>query len=111
MPFNMSGPVLYYNKKAFSAAGLDPNSPPKTLDDLKAAAEKLKDNGVSAPLGCKTDPIFFEQWTAMADKLFVNNGNGRSSRATKALFDNVDRPHHLQLARRHGEGRPGRDQR
>jgi sn-glycerol 3-phosphate transport system substrate-binding protein len=87
MPFNTSGPVLYYNKKAFSAAGLDPESPPKTLDDLRAAAEKLKANGVSAPLGYKTDPIFFEQWTAMANKLFVNNGNGRSSRATKALFD------------------------
>ena len=81
------GPVLYYNKKAFSAAGLDPESPPKTLDDVRAAAEKLKANGVSAPLGYKTDPIFFEQWTAMANKLFVNNGNGRSSRATKAVFD------------------------
>ncbi|MDT7579415.1 MAG: sn-glycerol 3-phosphate transport system substrate-binding protein, partial [Pseudonocardiales bacterium] len=84
MPFNTSGPVLYYNKKAFTAAGLDPESPPKTLDDVRAAAEKLKANGVSAPLGYKTDPIFFEQWTAMANKLFVNNGNGRSSRATKA---------------------------
>src|SRR5262245_13107920 len=75
MPFNTSEPVLYYNKKAFSAAGLDPNSPPKTLDDLRAAAEKLKANGVEAPLGYKTDPIFFEQWNAMANRLFVNNGN------------------------------------
>ncbi len=87
MPFNTSGPVLYYNKKAFTAAGLDPNSPPKTLDDLRAAAEKLKANGVSAPLGLKTDPIFLEQWTAMANRLFANNGNGRKARATKATFD------------------------
>jgi sn-glycerol 3-phosphate transport system substrate-binding protein len=87
MPFNTSGPVLYYNKKAFSAAGLDPNSPPKTLADLRAAAEKLKANGVDAPLGYKTDPIFFEQWNAMANQLFVNNGNGRKARATKATFD------------------------
>jgi sn-glycerol 3-phosphate transport system substrate-binding protein len=87
MPFNTSGPVLYYNKKAFTAAGLDPNSPPKTLDDVRTAAEKLKANGVSEPLGYKTDPIFFEQWTALANKVFVNNGNGRKGRATKALFD------------------------
>jgi sn-glycerol 3-phosphate transport system substrate-binding protein len=87
MPFNTSGPVLYYNKKAFSAAGLDPESPPKTLADLRAAAEKLKANGVSAPLGLKTDPIFLEQWTAMANRLFANNGNGRKARATKATFD------------------------
>ena len=36
MPFNTSGPVLYYNKKAFTAAGLDPNTPPTTLDDVRA---------------------------------------------------------------------------
>ena len=89
MPFNTSGPVLYYNKKAFSAAGLDPETPPKTLDDVRAAAVKLKGNGVEAPLGYKTDPIFFEHWTAMANKLFVNNGNGRKARATKATFDNA----------------------
>jgi sn-glycerol 3-phosphate transport system substrate-binding protein len=87
MPFNTSGPVLYYNKKAFSAAGLDPNSPPKSLADVRTAAEKLKANGVEAPLGYKTDPIFFEQWTAMANQLFVNHGNGRSGRATKVAFD------------------------
>ena len=45
MPFNTSGPVLYYNKKAFTAAGLDPDKPPTTLDEVRAAAEKLKANG------------------------------------------------------------------
>jgi sn-glycerol 3-phosphate transport system substrate-binding protein len=87
MPFNTSGPVLYYNKKAFTAAGLDPANPPKTLDELRAAAEKLKTNGVSAPLGLKTDPLYLEQWTAMANRLFANGGNGRTARATKATFD------------------------
>jgi sn-glycerol 3-phosphate transport system substrate-binding protein len=87
MPFNTSGSVFFYNKKAFSAAGLDPDSPPKTLADVRAAAEKLKANGVEAPLGLKTDPIFIEQWAAMANRLFVNNGNGRRSRATAAVFD------------------------
>src|SRR3954452_5458900 len=87
MPFNTSGPVLYYNKKAFIAAGLDPANPPKTLDELRAAAEKLKTNGVSAPLGLKTDPLYLEQWTAMANRLFANGGNGRTARATKATFD------------------------
>jgi sn-glycerol 3-phosphate transport system substrate-binding protein len=86
MPFNTSGPVLFYNKKAFTAAGLDPESPPKTLDDVRAAAEKLKANGVEAPLGLKTDPIFVEQWTAQTNRVFVNNDNGRKARATKAVF-------------------------
>ncbi len=51
MPFNVSNPVFYYNKKAFQAAGLDPNNPPKTLDEVKAAAQKLKDSGAVAQAG------------------------------------------------------------
>jgi sn-glycerol 3-phosphate transport system substrate-binding protein len=89
MPFNTSGPILYYNKKAFSAAGLDPNSPPKTLDELRAAAEKLKANGVAAPLGLKTEPGFFEHWRALANKTYVNNSNGRKARATKTVYDDA----------------------
>jgi sn-glycerol 3-phosphate transport system substrate-binding protein len=87
MPFNTSGPVLYYNKKAFTAAGLDPSSPPKTLDDVRAAAEKLKANGVSSPLGLKTEPGYFEHWRALANRLYVDKSNGRKARATKTVFD------------------------
>jgi sn-glycerol 3-phosphate transport system substrate-binding protein len=87
MPFNNSGPVLYYNKKAFTAAGLDAEKPPTTLDEMRSAAEKLKANGVEAPLGLKTEPGYFEHWRAMADKLYVNNSNGRKARATTAVFN------------------------
>ncbi|MBF0406023.1 MAG: ABC transporter substrate-binding protein [Candidatus Riflebacteria bacterium] len=40
-PFNKSVPVLYYNKKLFKEAGIDPESPPKTLDELASYARKL----------------------------------------------------------------------
>ncbi len=89
MPFNNSGPVLFYNKKAFSAAGLDPEKPPTTFDEMRAAAEKLKANGVEAPLGLKTEPGYFEHWRAMANKLYVNNSNGRKARATKTVYDDA----------------------
>jgi sn-glycerol 3-phosphate transport system substrate-binding protein len=89
MPFNTSGPVFFYNKKAFAAAGLDPNNPPTNLDDVRAAAEKLKANGVSAPLGLKTEPGYFEHWRAMDNKLYVNGSNGRKSRATKTVYDDA----------------------
>ena len=39
MPFNTSGPVLYYNKKAFGAAGLDPEKPPATLAEVRSMPE------------------------------------------------------------------------
>ena len=32
----------YYNKAHFAAAGLDPEKPPTTLTELRAAAEALK---------------------------------------------------------------------
>ena len=89
MPFNNSGPVLYYNKKAFTAAGLDAEKPPTTLDEMRSAAEKLKTNGVAAPLGLKTEPGYFEHWRAMADKLYVNNSNGRKAHATKTGFNDA----------------------
>jgi len=47
MPFNSSTPVLYYNKEAFSKAGLDPASPPATWPALEEAAKKLQASGVA----------------------------------------------------------------
>lgn len=34
--------TMFYNKEMFEKAGLDPNTPPKSWDDLYAACEKLK---------------------------------------------------------------------
>lgn len=42
MPFNVSSILLYINIDAFKEAGLDPENPPKTIDELAKAAEKLK---------------------------------------------------------------------
>jgi sn-glycerol 3-phosphate transport system substrate-binding protein len=91
MPFNVSNPILYFNKKAFESAGLDPNNPPKTLDEVKSAAQKLKDSGTvsQAGFGMKLDPWYLEQWSALGGKTYVNNGNGRKSRATSTTFDNA----------------------
>ena len=40
LPTAVRSLALFYNKKAFKDAGLDPNNPPKTIDELVAAAEK-----------------------------------------------------------------------
>ncbi len=41
MPFNNSMSVLYSNKDLFRAAGLDPEKPPKTWDELVEVAQAL----------------------------------------------------------------------
>ncbi len=41
LPMYVSPYVLYYNKDLFQQAGLDPNTPPKTFDEMLVMAEKL----------------------------------------------------------------------
>jgi len=46
VPFQRSTPILYYNKAAFKEVGLDPETAPKTQQDLVDYAKKLtKPNG------------------------------------------------------------------
>ncbi|MCW1300816.1 MAG: ABC transporter substrate-binding protein [Candidatus Parvarchaeota archaeon] len=95
MPFNSSNPVIYYNKNLFEKAGLNPNDPPTTFDQFIADAQKLtvKDSsGNTIQYGFTFgtgQPIewFFEQFLAIQDALYLNNNNGRTGRADKAVFD------------------------
>jgi sn-glycerol 3-phosphate transport system substrate-binding protein len=41
IPFQRSTIVMYYNKDAFKAAGLDPDKPPATWDEMVAMGKKL----------------------------------------------------------------------
>ena len=60
LPFNSSTTVLHYNKDAFKAAGLDPNSPPKTWPELVLAAAKLKASGHKCPF-----TTTWQSWTQL----------------------------------------------
>ncbi len=93
MPFNVSNPVLYYNKKLFEAAGLDPEQPPLSLEDLDRVSAQLRESG-AAGAGLAIDSHFdggggwfIEQWFAKAGALYVDNDNGRVAPATEVLFD------------------------
>lgn len=85
MPFAISTPVLLYNQLAFAKDGI--SAPPKTLAQMVADAEILEAHG--SGMGLKLDPWHLETWLATADQLFVNHDNGRSARATKAVFDDA----------------------
>jgi sn-glycerol 3-phosphate transport system substrate-binding protein len=45
LPFNTATPVLFYNRDAFAAAGLEPDDPPRTWMKVQEAAIKLADAG------------------------------------------------------------------
>lgn len=44
IPFQVVGYYMYWNKDLFKAAGLDPDTPPKTWDEWEADAAKLTDS-------------------------------------------------------------------
>jgi sn-glycerol 3-phosphate transport system substrate-binding protein len=47
MPFNSSTPILYYNKNVFEKAGLDPNTPPRTWEDVESFSKKIMESGAA----------------------------------------------------------------
>jgi sn-glycerol 3-phosphate transport system substrate-binding protein len=92
MPFNLSGLVLYYDRDAFKDAGIDPDKPPATLEELRADSEKLlkRDSGGAITrngIALSIDAWKFEQMLAKQGALYANNGNGRAGLATGVAFD------------------------
>ena len=72
IPFNTDTRVLFYNKKAFKEAGLDPNKPPQTWDELWAYAEKLDKKS-----GNKYSRIgFYPLWNLGAEIWMFNADKG-----------------------------------
>lgn len=86
---NLSSALLYYNKNHFRRAGLDAETAPKTLDEVRDYAQRIKDAGVvEHPVVLKVGPPLIEMWLTGAGVPFVNNDNGRGDgETTEAAFD------------------------
>jgi len=92
MPISISVPVLYYNKIAFREVGLDPEKPPKDLEELKDVSRKMvkrdsHGNLVRTGMALEIHPWYLEVALAEHGDLFLNNGNGHDGRATAVEFN------------------------
>jgi sn-glycerol 3-phosphate transport system substrate-binding protein len=88
MPFNASTPVLYYDRAAFERAGLDPDDPPETFDEVRRCAERLVERGATETgITFATYSWFVEQWFAEAGEPLVDADNGRGGTPTESRFD------------------------
>jgi sn-glycerol 3-phosphate transport system substrate-binding protein len=93
MPCGLAVPLMYYNKNPFREVGLDPEQPPRDLDEARAASEKLiqrdsAGNVTRYGFALEIHPWFVELMLAGAGQLYVNNDNGRDGFATEVAFDN-----------------------
>ncbi|MCG3188163.1 MAG: sn-glycerol-3-phosphate-binding periplasmic protein UgpB [Burkholderiaceae bacterium] len=87
LPFNSSTTVFYYNKDAFKAAGLDPNTAPKTWPEVVLAAAKLKASGHKCPF--TTSWISWtqlESFSTWHNVLFATLNNGFGGLGARLAF-------------------------
>jgi sn-glycerol 3-phosphate transport system substrate-binding protein len=90
MPFNSSTPILYYNKNVFEAAGLDPDTPPKTWAEVEAFSRQIMASG-AAPCGFTTGWVSWiqtENFSAWHNLPIGTNGNGFGNVDSELLFNN-----------------------
>ena len=89
VPFQRSTVVLYWNKEAFKAAGLDPNRPPSTWAEMRDMAAKLtlKDaGGKVTQWGVQIPSSGFPYW--LFQGLAIQNGVTLANDAGNAVkFD------------------------
>jgi len=82
IPFQRSLPLLYWNKEHFEAAGLDPETPPRTWDDVIEFSDALRD----APSEYSFTDITEDTWTIQA-LILQAGGEYSNDEGTEAYFD------------------------
>lgn len=89
MPFNNSNAILYYNRTAFEEAGLDPDSPPTTLDEVRSYSKTLVDAGVTdAGITWPNHVWFVEHFYSVDGQTLLDAENGHAGQPTTMLTDN-----------------------
>ncbi|MFO8149362.1 MAG: extracellular solute-binding protein [Trueperaceae bacterium] len=88
-PFASSTSMMYYNADHFRAAGLDPDQPPTTWDEVHEYGLQLQEAGVVRDvIGFGWPDWQFENQLALHDMPYANNGNGRDGHATQVEWPN-----------------------
>jgi sn-glycerol 3-phosphate transport system substrate-binding protein len=88
-PFNVSTPILYYNKDLFRAAGLDPEVAPKTWPEVGAAAKRLRAAGAACGLTTSWPSwINVENLSAFHNMPLATQANGFGGLDAELTFNN-----------------------
>ena len=97
-PFNSSTPVLYYNKDAFKKAGLNPDQPPKTWQQLAKDADALRKSGMSCGYASGWQGwIQIENFSAWNGLPVATKNNGFDGTDAVLEFNKPAQVRHIQL--------------
>ncbi len=96
MPFNSSTPVLWYNKDAFAAAGLDPETPPATWPELEEAALALQEAGFECGFTTAWESwVHIENLSAWHNQPIGTLSNGFGGLGTEFTFNQTVAVDHI----------------
>nr|WP_113865725.1 sn-glycerol-3-phosphate ABC transporter substrate-binding protein UgpB [Brenneria salicis]NMN93233.1 sn-glycerol 3-phosphate transport system substrate-binding protein [Brenneria salicis ATCC 15712 = DSM 30166]RBP64094.1 glycerol 3-phosphate-binding protein [Brenneria salicis ATCC 15712 = DSM 30166]RLM31124.1 sn-glycerol-3-phosphate ABC transporter substrate-binding protein [Brenneria salicis ATCC 15712 = DSM 30166] len=97
-PFNSSTPVLYYNKDAFQKAGLDPEQPPKTWQQMAEYTAKLRASGMKCGYASGWQGwIQIENFSAWHGLPVASKNNGFDGADAVLEFNKPTQIKHIQL--------------
>lgn len=97
LPFNSSTPVLWVNKDALKAAGIDPNVDLSTWQKVGGVLDTLKASGHSCPLTTAWQSwIHLENLSAYHNVPFATKDNGFAGVDTELAFNGPVQVKHIQ---------------
>jgi len=97
LPYNSSTPVLYVNRDALEAAGLDPDMDLSTWEMVDGALDKVKAAGSDCPLTTAWQSwVHLENLSAYHDVEFATKENGFTALDTELSFNGPLQVAHVQ---------------
>lgn len=89
LPFNNSNCIFYYNRDLFEEAGLDPDQPPETIDEVLEYSEILVDEEgvVDSGLTWPNHVWMPETWFSLDGQHIVDAENGHEGDPSTLLMD------------------------
>ncbi|QIK40512.1 sn-glycerol-3-phosphate ABC transporter substrate-binding protein UgpB [Pontivivens nitratireducens] len=96
LPFNASTPVLWVNRDAFEAAGVDPDTDLSTWQNVGEVLTALKDGGSTCPLTTAWQSwIHLENLSAYHDVPFATQENGFAGTDVELVFNGEAQVAHI----------------
>lgn len=95
LPWNASTGILFYNKEAFAKAGVDPNQPPKTWDEVREVGKKLVDAGYKGFTTAWPAAYHLEHVSSWHNLPFATHENGFGGLSARLNFNGPTQIRHL----------------